>query len=156
MKRDDFDWSIRLLAAQNPGSYLKSAPSVYVKCELHVESEMDKRDGRMSKESEDKPAAWKRRSSGRNSHEPDWAGQTMRFDGVRDVLPEISFVRCVLDLCTSMFCAVFDPRANFARRRHSYETLCPPIRMHRRTFRSHRVATFSCREVQHEHLTPPP
>jgi len=39
-----FDLSIRLLAAQGLDADARTAPSVYVKCELHVESELEPRD----------------------------------------------------------------------------------------------------------------
>jgi len=43
-KRRRFDLSLKLLAAQGLDADARTTPNVYVKCELHVESELEPKD----------------------------------------------------------------------------------------------------------------
>lgn len=93
-KRKRLDLSVRLLAAQRLDMGTRTTPNVYIKCELHVESRAEK-EGEVPKEGKSKGGEWKRRSSVRHSHDPDFSGDTMQFDAVEDVDPELSFIRYV-------------------------------------------------------------
>ncbi|KAK5117549.1 hypothetical protein LTR62_004971 [Meristemomyces frigidus] len=79
--------SVRLLAGQNLDVAAETEPKVYVKCELHVASKSSEM------EVESRGGEWKRRSSVQQGHDPDFRGETLRFQGVEDVRPALSFFR---------------------------------------------------------------
>lgn len=98
IQRMTFDLSIHVLAAQNLDAEAKSTPNVFIKCELHVGS----KDGdAIPKEGKSKGGEWKIKSAIRYSKEPDFAGDTLEFKGVEDVVPELSFIRYVVLLLSS-------------------------------------------------------
>ena len=92
VKRMTFDLSIQILAAQNLDQDLKSAPNVFIKCELHVGS---KEGASIPRDGKNKGGEWKRKSAIRHSKDPDFSGDTLEFTNVEDVVPELSFVRYV-------------------------------------------------------------
>jgi len=100
IKRCQRSLSVRLLAAQHLDMEAMSAPNVYVKCELHVEGKAEKEAGQVAKEGKTKGGERKLRSSARHSHDPDFCGETLTFDNIGDVIPELSFVRYVCVLLT--------------------------------------------------------
>ncbi|KAK4560721.1 1-phosphatidylinositol 4,5-bisphosphate phosphodiesterase beta-4 [Recurvomyces mirabilis] len=79
--------SVRVIAGQHLDSDARDAPQVYVKCELHVEGKPKQR------EVKTKGGEWKRRSSVRPGHNPDFGGEALTFDNVEDVRPALSFLR---------------------------------------------------------------
>lgn len=89
-KRRRLNMSMKLLAAQGLDANARGPPTVYVKCELHVQSELRVQ---MPKDGKSRGGEWKRRSSARHAYDPDLCQETMHFDGVDDVDPELSFVR---------------------------------------------------------------
>ena len=92
IKRIGFDLTMQVFAAQNLDAEAKSTPNVFVKCELHVGS----KDGAaIPNDGKNKGGEWKRKSAVRHSKEPDFAGDTLEFKGVENVVPELSFVRYV-------------------------------------------------------------
>ena len=92
IKRMSFDLSMRVLAAQNLDKDAKSTPNVFIKAELHVGS----KDGdAIPNDGKNKGGEWKRNSAVRHSKDPDFAGDTLEFKGVENVVPELSFVRYV-------------------------------------------------------------
>ncbi|KAK0306180.1 hypothetical protein LTR82_016478 [Friedmanniomyces endolithicus] len=93
VKPKTLNLTVRLLAAQNVDSSKSSAPNVYIKCQLHVESRLEKREGQIPNEGKSKGGEWKRQSSHRQSHDPDFGGEELSFMGVEDVVPELSFMR---------------------------------------------------------------
>lgn len=99
-KQDPLDITIRLLAAQNLDSHLKTAPNAYVKCELHTDGIIEVREGAQAKDGKGKDGKWKSQGSARHSHDPEWAGETLRFENLRGVTRELSFIRYVLSVLT--------------------------------------------------------
>ncbi|KAK4545674.1 hypothetical protein LTR36_002627 [Oleoguttula mirabilis] len=92
IKRKRLHLSVQILAAQRLDTDARTTPDVYVKCELHVGSQMEKEEG-LPKQAESKGGEWKRRSSVRHSHDPDFSGETLQFEDVSDIVPELSFIR---------------------------------------------------------------
>ncbi|KAK5127195.1 hypothetical protein LTR85_008557 [Meristemomyces frigidus] len=92
VKRKRLDLSVTILAAQHLDVDARTAPDVYVKCELHVESKMEK-EGELPNQGETKDGEWKRCSLVHHSHDPDFASETLQFEDMRDVVPELSFLR---------------------------------------------------------------
>ncbi|KAI7001204.1 hypothetical protein KC329_g100 [Hortaea werneckii] len=92
-RRRRFDMSVKLLAAQGLNVDAKSPPTAYVKCELHVQSELR---AQMPKDGKSKGGEWKRRSASKESCDPNFQGEALRFEGVEDADPELSFVRSVV------------------------------------------------------------
>ncbi|KAF2172504.1 hypothetical protein M409DRAFT_17738 [Zasmidium cellare ATCC 36951] len=86
------DVKVRLLAAQGLGRE-DDIPSVYVKCELHVESKAEAEDGQIPRGGKNKGGEYKRRSTLRHSRDPDFGGDCLEFSGVQQVVPELSFLR---------------------------------------------------------------
>ncbi|KAK3066912.1 hypothetical protein LTR53_016531 [Teratosphaeriaceae sp. CCFEE 6253] len=93
IKRSTLDLTVRILAAQSLVPARSSTPDVYVKCQLHVASSMEKLAGQIPNEGGKKGGEWKRRSAVRHSHEPDFGGEALPLLGVEDVVPALSFVR---------------------------------------------------------------
>ncbi|TKA56303.1 hypothetical protein B0A55_11873 [Friedmanniomyces simplex] len=93
VKKKGLDLTVHVLAAQNLDASKSSTPDVYIKCQLHVESRLEKQEGQIPNEGKSKGGEWKRRSSHRHSHDPDFGGEELSFLGVEDVVPELSFVR---------------------------------------------------------------
>jgi len=113
IKRCNFDMSVRVLAAKGLSSEGKT-PDVslfeftefaspltvdrskaYVKCELHVASQDEQEGGQIPKGGKNKGGEWKRKTASHRSHDPDFAAETMDFQGVSGAIPELSFVRYV-------------------------------------------------------------
>ncbi|KAK3652297.1 hypothetical protein LTR22_011799 [Elasticomyces elasticus] len=94
IKHQKLDLTVQILAAQGLDTSKSSAPDVYVKCQLHVASRLEKM-GQIENDGKKKGGEWKRRSSIRHSHDPDFGGESLEFLGVEDVVPELSFVRYV-------------------------------------------------------------
>ena len=92
IERINFDLSVQVLAAQNLDAEAKSTPNVFIKCELHVGS---KEGGAIQGDGKNKGGEWKLKSAIRHSKEPDFAGDSLEFKGVENVVPELSFVRYV-------------------------------------------------------------
>ncbi|KAK5132781.1 hypothetical protein LTR08_008666 [Meristemomyces frigidus] len=93
IKRQRLDLTVRILAAQCLDRESRSTPDAFVKCELHVESSGEV-ERRLPKEgNNNKSGKWKKRSSVRHSRDPDFAGETMQFENVEGVAPELSFLR---------------------------------------------------------------
>ncbi|KAK4890256.1 hypothetical protein LTR27_011017 [Elasticomyces elasticus] len=92
IKHQKLDLTVQILAAQGLDTSKSSAPDVYVKCQLHVASRLEKM-GQIENGGKKKGGEWKRRSSIRHSHDPDFGGESLEFLGVEDVVPELSFVR---------------------------------------------------------------
>lgn len=90
IQRVSIDLSVRLLAAQGLDQQARSMPNAFVKCELHVGDMQSKS---IPREGKNKGGEWKRRSAVRHSKEPDFAGESLEFMGVDNVVPELSFVR---------------------------------------------------------------
>ena len=67
----------------------------YVKCELHVASQDEQEGGQIPKGGKNKGGEWKRKTASHQSHDPDFAAETMDFLGVSGAIPELSFVRYV-------------------------------------------------------------
>ena len=78
---------VRVLAGQHLDSDARDAPQVYVKCELHVEGKPKQH------EVKTKGGEWKRRSSVRQGHNPDFGSEVLTFDDVEEVRPALSFLR---------------------------------------------------------------
>jgi hypothetical protein len=93
-ERFDLDLSIKLLAAQSLGVE-GDTPNVYVKCELHVESQDEIEQHRIPKGGENKGGERKLRSAVRRARDPDFGGEAMDFKHVQHVFPPLSFVRYV-------------------------------------------------------------
>ncbi|KAK0270809.1 hypothetical protein LTR35_013861 [Friedmanniomyces endolithicus] len=91
VKPKTINLTVRLLAAQNVDSSKSSPPNVYIKCQLHVESRLEKREGQIPNEGKSKGDEWKRQSSHRQSHDPDFGGEELSFMGVENVVPGLSF-----------------------------------------------------------------
>lgn len=82
-----FDLSLRILAAQHLDPASHSPPNVYVKCEIHTGDETQaEREG-------DHSGRRKRRCSAHRGHNPDFEGETMRFQSVGYATLETTFVR---------------------------------------------------------------
>nr|POF12886.1 1-phosphatidylinositol 4,5-bisphosphate phosphodiesterase 1 [Quercus suber] len=92
-KRSSLSLSVRVLAGQNLCTKSQGTPNAYVKCELHVETESEKNTGQIPGEVKSKGGEWKQRSTVQYGCDPDWDGELMSFVGVRDIVPELSFVR---------------------------------------------------------------
>ncbi|SMQ45926.1 unnamed protein product [Zymoseptoria tritici ST99CH_1A5] len=90
--RVELDLSIKLLAAQNLGLE-GDTPNVYVKCELHVESQDEIEQHRIPKAGENKGGERKLRSATHHSREPDFNDEALEFKRVQHVFPPLSFVR---------------------------------------------------------------
>ncbi|KAK5717715.1 hypothetical protein LTR15_008554 [Elasticomyces elasticus] len=97
IKHQKLDLTVQILAAQGLDTSKTSTPDVYVKCQLHVASRLEKQEVSPSipNGGKKKGGEWKRRSSIRHSHDPDFGGESLEFLGVEDVVPELSFVRYV-------------------------------------------------------------
>ena len=95
VKRIGFDLTIRLLAAQNLDAEKSSPPNVYIKAEIHNESEAEIEAGSIPKGGKNKGGEWKRKSAVHQSKNPDFDGETLEFKGVAGVIPELSFIRYV-------------------------------------------------------------
>jgi hypothetical protein len=90
IKRYTYDFRVQILAAQNLDEEAKSIPNAFIKCELHVGShEGDS----IPKGGKNKGGEWKQSSAVRHSKDPDFAGDTLEFNGISGVVPELSFVR---------------------------------------------------------------
>ena len=94
IKRISFDLSVQALAAQHLDQDARSTPNVFIKCELHVGSHEGEA---IPNGGKNKGGEWKRNSAVRHSKEPDFAGDTLKFEGVENVVPELSFVRYVCE-----------------------------------------------------------
>ncbi|KAK5716869.1 hypothetical protein LTR17_016320 [Elasticomyces elasticus] len=94
IKHQKLDLTVQILAAQGLDTSKSSAPDVYVKCQLHVASRLEKM-GQIENGGKKKGGEWKRRSSIRHNHDPDFGGESLEFLGVEDVVPELSFIRYV-------------------------------------------------------------
>ncbi|KAI9831912.1 MAG: hypothetical protein M1819_004634 [Sarea resinae] len=97
--RQNLNLSIKLFAGQNIplplGHERAKGFSPYVKCQLHAERPEEK-DGKPSatdSEDDSKDSKFKRRSKTSKGTDPDFAGEAMEFSGIRDVVPELSFLR---------------------------------------------------------------
>ncbi|KXT18964.1 hypothetical protein AC579_8708 [Pseudocercospora musae] len=90
--RKTLNLKIKLFAAQGLG-IVDDTPNCFVKCELHVESEAEVEQGEIPKGGKNKGGERKLRSSVKKSREPDWSGEPLAFDDVREVVPALSFLR---------------------------------------------------------------
>lgn len=90
--RRDVELKVAVLAGQALGPEDKS-PNVYMKCELHVESQVEKEEGQIPKGGKTKGGEWKRRTSVLRGRDPDFGAQALDFGCVTGVVPELSFVR---------------------------------------------------------------
>ena len=91
-KRQRLSLNIRIFAAQGLDMESRSPPNAFVKCELHAEGNVLKK-GQTLKEGKNEGAEWKQRTPARHSHDPDFAGENIRFEDIEDVIPESSFIR---------------------------------------------------------------
>lgn len=91
-KRCDLSLEIRILAVQLLDTDARTTSKVYIKCELHVESQREK-EGNLPMQVESTGGEWKRRSLVLDPHDTDFPGETIRFENVKDVAPELSFMR---------------------------------------------------------------
>ena len=105
VRRIAFDLRVEVLAAQNLDREARTTPNVFIKCELHVGSRVGES---IPREGKNKGGEWKRRSAVRHSKNPDFAGDTLEFLGVEDVVPELSFVRYVPFLLRCWFPSEID------------------------------------------------
>lgn len=71
--RVKLDVKVKLLAAQGLGR-ADDIPSVYVKCELHVESKAEAEDGQIPRGGKNKGGEYKWRSTTRHNRNPDFGG----------------------------------------------------------------------------------
>jgi hypothetical protein len=93
-QRKGLTLSVNVMAAQGLDKTVKSAPKPYVKCELHVQSDSEK-EGQVPKEGKNKGGEYRRRSGVQHSHDPDFGGEMLLFDGVQEITPALSFLRYV-------------------------------------------------------------
>lgn len=71
--RVKLDVKVKFLAAQGLGR-VDDVPSVYVKCELHVESKAEAEDGQIPRGGKNKGGEYKWRSTMRHNRDPDFGG----------------------------------------------------------------------------------
>lgn len=76
--RVSLDVKLRILAAQGLGR-LDDTPSVYAKCELHVESKAEAEHGQIPQGGKNKGGEYKQRSTMRHSRDPDFGGDCMLY-----------------------------------------------------------------------------
>lgn len=100
-RRMNVDVSVRLYAGQGLGPD-HDVPNAYVKCELHVESKLELEENAIPKSGKSKGGEFKQRSSVQHSRDPDFGGESIEFNGVQQVVPELSFLRYVQP-CPSCF-----------------------------------------------------
>nr|POF26180.1 1-phosphatidylinositol 4,5-bisphosphate phosphodiesterase 1 [Quercus suber] len=91
--RSGLNLSIRVFAGQNLCTNPQRRPAAYVKCELHVEGEPDKIPEQIPGDGSTRAGERKQKSAVRQGCDPDWGGQLISFVGMKDVVPELSFVR---------------------------------------------------------------
>ncbi|KAF2724424.1 PLC-like phosphodiesterase [Polychaeton citri CBS 116435] len=92
VRRVDLDLSIKLLAAQGLAPH-DEKPKVYVKCELHIESDIEKDMGLIPEGGHRKEGELKQRSRTVTGQNPDFGQESLDFKGVHGIVPELSFVR---------------------------------------------------------------
>ncbi len=143
LKPKTLNLTVRLLAAQNVDSSKSSPPNVYIKCQLHVESRLEKREGQIPNEGKSKGGEWKGQSSHRQSHDPDFGGEELSFMGVEDVVPELSFVRYVGPVPFLVESASPESRWEYA-----HDLACPTCS----TSRSHSSAATTVLRATGQHL----
>lgn len=105
IKMQTLDFSIQIFAGQHiplPEGAEDDVFHPYVKCQLHVERAEEHSSIGASFElhgdgsgSKTRDVEYKRHTRSRKGVEPDFAGETMSFVGITDVVEELSFVRSV-------------------------------------------------------------
>lgn len=90
-QRIAFNCGVQLLALQPTKTGVQLPDRHYIKCELHVESESERRYGTIAKEGKNKGGEWKRTSTTRKT--ADLERELMVFRGVEGAVPELSFIR---------------------------------------------------------------
>ena len=93
IKRIGADLYMQVLAAQKLDQDKSSTPNVFIKAEIHVESQTEKEAGSIPDGGKNRGGEWKRKSAVRHSKDPDFGGDTLEFKGVEGLIPELSFVR---------------------------------------------------------------
>jgi hypothetical protein len=101
---------IKVLAGQNIPLPLDeddasgSSFKVYLKCELHIEKEEERRAEPIPGGARSKDGEVKQRTKVVKTQNPDFGGEELVFDDVRGVVPELSFVRYVRNTAVAVFC----------------------------------------------------
>ncbi|CAK4032828.1 1-phosphatidylinositol 4,5-bisphosphate phosphodiesterase 1 [Lecanosticta acicola] len=90
--RVTMDLSVKIFAGQHLGAD-HDIPNAYVKCELHVESKAEAKDGQIPNGGKNKGGEWKRQTAVRHGRDPDFGAAKLEFKGVQQVVPEMSFLR---------------------------------------------------------------
>lgn len=67
----------------------------YVKCELHVESQEELNGQPIENGGKAKEGEHKHKTATKSGSRPDFGGETLHFEGIRNVVEELSFVRLV-------------------------------------------------------------
>lgn len=93
IKRIGVDLRMQILAAQKLDQEKNSTPNVFIKAEIHVESQTEKEAGSIPDGGKNKGGEWKRKSGVRHSKDPDFGGDSLEFKGVEGLIPELSFIR---------------------------------------------------------------
>jgi len=91
------DLKITVLAAQNiPLVDEKQSPNgfhPYIKCELHIETEEEKTGQPIENAGRVKDGLYKRKTHHRKGQKCDWNSEEMNFQGIEDIVEELSFLR---------------------------------------------------------------
>lgn len=100
VNRMTMDLKIKVLAAQNiPLVDEKQSPKgfhPYVKCELHVETEEERTGQPIENAGKVKEGLHKRKTHHRKGQECDWNEEELIFEGIEDIVEELSFLRLVV------------------------------------------------------------
>lgn len=93
IQRGTIDLVIEVFAGSNLGP-LKKKLKAYVKCELHVEAEEERKASGIPKEGLEKEGEFKAKTNtAKESRDPDFKGQRLEFKNVKHVTEDLSFVR---------------------------------------------------------------
>ncbi|PNS18160.1 1-phosphatidylinositol 4,5-bisphosphate phosphodiesterase 1 [Sphaceloma murrayae] len=93
VQRGTIDLTIEVFAGSNLGPPKKKLKA-YVKCELHVEEEDERKAAGLPKDGEEKEGEYKAKTStAKEGRDPDFKGQKLEFKGVQHTTEDLSFVR---------------------------------------------------------------
>lgn len=108
------DLKINILAGQNiPLVDEKQSPKSfhpYIKCELHVETEEERMGQLIENAGKVRDGLYKRKTRTGKGQEWDWKAEEMKFEGVEDIVEELSFLRLVF-LCRRIRTCLAQTRA---------------------------------------------
>lgn len=111
VERMTMDLTIKVLAAQDiPLVDQNKSPKgfhPYIKCELHVETEEERTGQPIENAGKVKDGLYKRKTQSRKGQECNWNGEELKFEGIEDIVEELSFLRLVPPIVERIYTCLF-------------------------------------------------